>query len=542
MKKILITLALIVSFSAQSHTRPRKLTNEISRIFGITTSTVPCTFTSCRQFYNSDYQQIYAAYIAAAGMSYTDVPCTFSSCRQFYNSDLGQIYAAITSNSFTPSAYVPYTGAISDLNLGVYNYYGNDYYVNGQLNVDGQCILNNSVTVNSNLKVIGAITSPTIYGSNSANGDLYLQSNSTSTVGEIYMKDQTFIYNKLNIGETGGTEGMIRWYGAAATTTNNILWETGIDVANSPVKTDLVLAAKVYSNGGVADLIYCKYNGTLQPVVSIPVDATETVATLALGIYGSNLQYDILKMTTRTGQTGKAIRVQNDALIDKFTVDRDGNNVALSYSAGVTGGTGKFYANDPASYAPEYQMLASGTRKWTTTMNAAFGMNFIDATGTVRFVLGQDGRLTAGNAADNGSGYIQGGLYGIVGTVVINGSRELVNITKITAEGSVLQKQGTDVASANSMTLGTGGNSFEITGTTQINLLNSSNWQNGATVRLMFTSNPTIKNGQATSSTNITMLLNGGVDFVASSNDVLTLMLGEIGGVVAWREVSRSVN
>jgi hypothetical protein len=110
------------------------------------------------------------------------------------------------------------------------------------------------------------------------------------------------------------------------------------------------------------------------------------------------------------------------------------------------------------------------------------------------------------------------------------------------AAGRVEQAQGASVASANNLALGADGNSFEITGTTQINLITNTNWQNGSIIRLLFTSTPVVKNGQATSGANITIKLAGGVDFSATADDILTLELCTIGGTVAWREVSRSVN
>ena len=58
----------------------------------------------------------------------------------------------------------------------------------------------------------------------------------------------------------------------------------------------------------------------------------------------------------------------------------------------------------------------------------------------------------------------------------------------------------------------------------------------------MFTSTATLTNGTATSGTNITILLAGAANFVASADDVITLVYGEIGGTVAFREKSRSVN
>jgi hypothetical protein len=107
--------------------------------------------------------------------------------------------------------------------------------------------------------------------------------------------------------------------------------------------------------------------------------------------------------------------------------------------------------------------------------------------------------------------------------------------------GRLGEWQGTDVASANNVLLGEG-NTFEITGTTQINLISNTSWQNGSVIRLVFTSTPTVKNGQTTSGSNITIKLAGAADFSATADDVLVLMLSEVGGTQAWREVSRSVN
>mgnify|MGYP001577519028 CR=1 FL=1 len=105
-------------------------------------------------------------------------------------------------------------------------------------------------------------------------------------------------------------------------------------------------------------------------------------------------------------------------------------------------------------------------------------------------------------------------------------------------DGRILGAQGADVASANNLSLGTDGNAFEITGTTQINLISNVGWTNGSIVTLLFTSTPTVKNNQATSGTNIVILLNGAADFVASAGDALELMLCEIGGTQAWREIA----
>ena len=97
--------------------------------------------------------------------------------------------------------------------------------------------------------------------------------------------------------------------------------------------------------------------------------------------------------------------------------------------------------------------------------------------------------------------------------------------------------QGTDVASANNLAVVA--NSTEITGTTQVNLIANTGWVNGAEINLLLANGITIKNGQTTSGSNITILLDGAADFVTASASMLTLVLSEVGGTQAWREKSR---
>jgi hypothetical protein len=111
----------------------------------------------------------------------------------------------------------------------------------------------------------------------------------------------------------------------------------------------------------------------------------------------------------------------------------------------------------------------------------------------------------------------------------------------ITAGARVLGKQGTDVASATNLTLPSDGNVFEVTGTTKIDLISNIGWQNGSEVTLFFTSTANVDHGTATSTTNITIKLDGGVDFVPAAGDMLKLMLAEVGGTQVWRETGRVV-
>lgn len=87
-----------------------------------------------------------------------------------------------------------------------------------------------------------------------------------------------------------------------------------------------------------------------------------------------------------------------------------------------------------------------------------------------------------------------------------------------------LQKKGADVASANTMTLGTDGNSFHITGTTTINGITTASWQSGSILVLRFAASLTVThNSGAPGGGAVALLLAGAVNFSATANDTLTL-------------------
>lgn len=101
--------------------------------------------------------------------------------------------------------------------------------------------------------------------------------------------------------------------------------------------------------------------------------------------------------------------------------------------------------------------------------------------------------------------------------------------------GRVHFSKGADVASANDMTLGGGGISFDITGATQINTIATTSYQAGDIVILQFDGAPTVKN--LTAGTGAQIELGGSVDFVASAGDELGLKYNG----TYWREIFRTV-
>lgn len=94
-----------------------------------------------------------------------------------------------------------------------------------------------------------------------------------------------------------------------------------------------------------------------------------------------------------------------------------------------------------------------------------------------------------------------------------------------TFNGRVLEKQGADVTAANDLTLGSDGNSFEVTGNTQINRITGTGWQAGSNIRLKFTGTPVVKHGQASGSGHLQLSLLGGLDFYATAGDFMDLQL-----------------
>lgn len=98
--------------------------------------------------------------------------------------------------------------------------------------------------------------------------------------------------------------------------------------------------------------------------------------------------------------------------------------------------------------------------------------------------------------------------------------------------------KGASVAAANDLTLGSDGQSFVITGNTQINAITTSTWNAGSGITLIFTGTPTVKHNTAGGAGTAPFLLSGGVDFAASNPVVMKFIYDGYN----WQEVSRSIN
>ncbi|MFA7287048.1 MAG: hypothetical protein WC052_05295 [Patescibacteria group bacterium] len=108
-------------------------------------------------------------------------------------------------------------------------------------------------------------------------------------------------------------------------------------------------------------------------------------------------------------------------------------------------------------------------------------------------------------------------------------------------DGAIINKQGTDIASAGTIVIPRDGNIFELTGTTSVTLITKTGYQDGHQITLVANENVLITNGTATSGDDITILLAGASHFSMTANDTLTLVLcTTTANGQAWREVART--
>jgi hypothetical protein len=106
------------------------------------------------------------------------------------------------------------------------------------------------------------------------------------------------------------------------------------------------------------------------------------------------------------------------------------------------------------------------------------------------------------------------------------------------ATRSLKQIKGTDVASADSITLQADGNTFDVTGTTTINHITSTNWIVGSVMILHFDASLQIThNAGALSGAQCNILLSGDTNYTTQSGDVLTFLLHDS---TNWQEISRN--
>lgn len=138
----------------------------------------------------------------------------------------------------------------------------------------------------------------------------------------------------------------------------------------------------------------------------------------------------------------------------------------------------------------------------------------------------------AGTLTNSASLYVEGAA-----TNATNNYNTWFGGGSVRIDGRVLGAKGADVTAAGDITL-TQGNLIHITGNTQINAITTTGWTAGSVIVLFFTGTPTVKNNTAGGANTAPFLLAGGVDFVATANDVLEVIFNGTNFV----EIGRSIN
>jgi hypothetical protein len=99
--------------------------------------------------------------------------------------------------------------------------------------------------------------------------------------------------------------------------------------------------------------------------------------------------------------------------------------------------------------------------------------------------------------------------------------------------------KGTDIASATNITIGTSGNTFDVTGTTTIQHFDNANWVVGSVISLHFDGAVTLThNAGGLSGNQANILLSGDANFTTATGDILTFLLHDS---TNWQEISRNV-
>lgn len=130
------------------------------------------------------------------------------------------------------------------------------------------------------------------------------------------------------------------------------------------------------------------------------------------------------------------------------------------------------------------------------------------------------------------------GMSRISANRIAMGNGTFGNATATVVAARFQAAKGASVAAANNLTLGLDGQSFVITGNTQINAITTSTWNVGSEITLIFTGTPTVKHNTAGGAGTAPLLLSAGVDLAASNPVVLKLIYDGTN----WQEVSRSIN
>ena len=246
-------------------------------------------------------------------------------------------------------------------------------------------------------------------------------------------------------------------------------------------------------------------------------------------------------------------KVTASATLDAAT----GNEVALALNYTVNKATS---GNDTGLLVNMTDTLSPGTSNLVDFQTGGSTKFKVDFSGKVNFVAQLQNSNTNGGCiagvnatstvptlcpgrADINTGIgwtstdIMNLITGGVSAVTIDASQNSTFAGDVSVTGRVLAAQGSDVASADEIVLGTDGNYFDITGTTTINHIRNTGWTAGSMMTLQFDGSVTVThNVGGAAGAEADILLAGAVDFSATAGDTLTLRYDG----TTFREIART--
>lgn len=266
-------------------------------------------------------------------------------------------------------------------------------------------------------------------------------------------------------------------------------------------------------DGGSTDVSMGNQTSTLQSIVGLNIDSYTISAASGL--------------RTITGMLGASIAAPTIS----------GNNVDVFQHFGLV--VGDNYTINQANAGTMIADILTGgntiTLGRTTQLTPGLGVAGIIIDQNT--VAQSGGAVTVDNAA---SLYIAGAPIASTSVTLSNNYALWVGAGGTRFDGRVIGGQGADATGTTTITLGADGNTFEVTGSSTINAIITTGWNNGSEITLGFSSTTLLKHNTAGSGTSAVMLLAGSADFSVTANDLITLKLMEIGGVQAWYEKART--
>jgi hypothetical protein len=371
------------------------------------------------------------------------------------------------------------------------------------------------------------VSTSTIYGSTSASGTLALASTTNATKGTVTIGGSSgFVYDETNkrlgvgispsIAEVHldkSQSAVTQYYASNASTGGSAQAGFRAGLSNSDPNTNYFSAAILGSsfstigvltarsgffehNASAGAMIFSSYSGDM--IFASGSTRTERARILNTGeivststIYGSQSASGSLTLGSTTNATKGAVTIASGSVF-AFDPTLSASNLALQVSGDPDTGIARSSdgANSLAIYCGGSELVR---------------LNIPAASSAIQFF----GNLT-----------------------MTTGKRITLS------SGRLLEAQGANVGAAGTLTLGTDGNFFSITGNTNIDFITTTNWQAGSEITLQFTGTPTVNHntGSPPGST-AAILLAGAANFAATANDTLTLVYNGTN----WVEKARTV-